>query len=125
MPFGTNLDEFDNNTAWKLTSISMETESDDHHGFGDVTFPTITFVLRLTRVSDIIIHYLYLPNLFFNIITIVQFLLPCDSKKKITLGEMRNSKTYVSSKNDITFVRIHVIRLEFDVPNHASHTCSD
>ncbi|KAI0208160.1 Neuronal acetylcholine receptor subunit alpha-9 [Lamellibrachia satsuma] len=85
VPSSIHLAEYDANTAWKLVKTRMSISSDDHRGFGSVTFPVITFTLKLRRASDIVFYYLYLPILFFNIITIAQYLLPCDSTKKITI----------------------------------------
>lgn len=87
VPSSIHLAEYDANTAWKLVKTRMSISSDDHRGFGSVTFPVITFTLKLRRASDIVFYYLYLPILFFNIITIAQYLLPCDSTKKITICE--------------------------------------
>ncbi|KAK2166753.1 hypothetical protein NP493_1303g00026 [Ridgeia piscesae] len=85
VPGGINLDEYDKNTAWKLVKTKMTVSSDNHRGFDEFSFRVLTVTVTLRRASDIVFYYLYLPIVFFNIITVAQYMLPCDSMKKITL----------------------------------------
>lgn len=46
----------------------------------------VTYKLTLRRRSIMLFYYLYFPNILINIIATFQFLLPCDSTEKVTLG---------------------------------------
>ena len=46
----------------------------------------VTYSIRLRRRYIMLFYYLYFPNILINIIATFQFLLPCDSTEKVTLG---------------------------------------
>ena len=62
---------------------------------GPGTFPKIIFSMYLTRSSKMLFWFLYVPNIVIHFLTIVQFLLPCDSTEKVTLGAMSSFLPFV------------------------------
>ena len=83
---GTDISYYQYNTEWGLASFTYEIREDFQHECCEERMQDITFYITLRRRPIMHFYYLYFPNILINIIATFQFLLPCDSTEKVTLG---------------------------------------
>ncbi|KAK2192514.1 hypothetical protein NP493_28g01024 [Ridgeia piscesae] len=81
-----HIDSFREHSEWHLNDVASEKVNMTNKLVGPGTFPKIIFSMYLTRSSKMLFWFLYVPNIVIHFLTIVQFLLPCDSTEKVTLG---------------------------------------
>lgn len=84
---GLDIEDLRFNSEWKLTE-SLATRTDKQFEYASNKFPLIEYSFRLQRNPTYYRHVFILPAVLLAILVPFQFLLPPDSKERMTLGEL-------------------------------------
>ena len=82
--YSADSSRFAYNTGWGL--VRFEASKNTQQGRNGLTYPAVTYEIRIRRRPIMPVFYLVLPNLLINITAIMSFILPCDSSERCTLG---------------------------------------
>ena len=85
-PADFNREHMKRNDEWAVMDF-YATGHSAYYGCCVHPFYDVTFTVVMSRNWRMIFLYLYIPNIFVNILTVIQFLLPCDSSERCTLGK--------------------------------------
>jgi hypothetical protein len=83
---GLDVEDLRFNSEWKLTE-SLATRTDKQFQYASNKFPLIEYSFRLERNPTYYRHVFILPAVLLAILVPFQFLLPPDSRERMTLGE--------------------------------------
>ena len=75
------------NSEWGLVNYTTTRHSDFYHECCEDEFHDMEVDIKIRRRAIMHFFYLYFPNILINVIATFQFMLPCDSTEKVTLGE--------------------------------------
>ncbi len=74
------------NSEWYLYNMTSVLNV-NLYGCCPYPFYDVTFTIILRRRWEMIFLYLLVPNILINVMSIIQFLLPCDCGEKVTFGK--------------------------------------
>ena len=74
------------NSEWALVSMRGWREVTAYGDEENIMYPNIHFNITIRRRPAQYVFYLVFPNILINVITVVQFWLPCDSGERVSLG---------------------------------------
>ena len=84
--YPTDVRFYKMNSEWSLVRIKAALKEYFELDCCNKYIHDISFNVTVRRRAIMQIYYLYFPNALINVIATFQFLLPCDSAEKVTLG---------------------------------------